>query len=232
MFKNFFLALILMGLLSPCPGQRRPTLSLEPCLDSLAVRQGVHYAVALMVSIPDTAHPRSLMTWPRVRLGHVFLGLYADDGRRRKAVYIGFYARSPALAFTTGLPVTSRLVDNGAHEYQALMVRRVDSSVWKVILERLRLDAAKRYSVLGFNCVHFALDVFNAASTHPLRVPLARLPGERTGGHLTPNGVYIQLQALRLASEGVVLRHGTAADFWPAADTASSPWAPVRQRRH
>lgn len=222
MFKNLFAALLLTGILSPCSSQRlkRPPLALEACLDSLPGGAGAKYAVALLVAVPDTARPRALLTWPRVRLGHVFLGLFADDGVRRRAVYVGFYARSPALAFTTGVGVASRLVDNAGHRYDGVVVRRVDSNAWRAILAQLRADAAKRYSVLGYNCVHFSLDVFNAASAHPLKVPLMRLPGEKTGGHLTPNGVYIQIQSMRFTDKDVVLRHGMAADFWPADSAA------------
>lgn len=197
-------------------------MALEACLDSLRAEPAAKYAVALLVAVPDTARPRALITWPKGRLGHVFLGLFVDDGRRRKAVYLGFYARSPVLAFTTGVGVASRLVDNAGHRYDGVIVRHVDETAWKAVVTRLRTDAGKRYSVLGFNCVHFSLDVFNAASVHPLTIPLMRLPGEKTGGHLTPNGAYIQLQTMRHTNGDVVLRHGTASDFWPADSAAGA----------
>ena len=124
--------------------------------------------------------------------------------------------------------MASRLIDNGRHVYDAGMVLRLTPAAWDSVLERLRLDARRRYSILRFNCVHYALDAFNTPRARPLSPPLARFPGQLQGGYLTPNGVYLLLCTMRSGPEGkdVVVRHGRAepgGDFLLARDTLPGP---------
>ena len=222
MNKFLLAALLLLTGFCPCAAQRpgkshalRKPISFQACLDSfglVADGPSTRYAIELLVAIPDTNHPRAVLSWPRGRLGHVFLGLSKTDGKRRVVEYVGFYARSPALAFATGLPVASRLIDNGDHVYNAGMTTRVTKATWDKALERLHSDLGRRYSVLHFNCVHYALDAFNTTMVHPLNPPLARVPGQVSGGYVTPNGVYMLLCAMRAGPEGkdIVVRYARA----------------------
>jgi hypothetical protein len=242
MEKLMTIALVLLAGACPCAGQRyivadsnasAPAGPARPyaVLDSFArVPSGpsTRYTVELLVAIPDTAHPRALFTWPRVRLGHVFLGLSKTNDTNHAVLYLGFYARSPVLAFTTGLPVRSRLADNHGHPYSAGLRLRLTEGAWDTLLTRIRADAGRRYSVLGYNCVHYALDVVNSVRRKPLHPPLARFAGQKTGGYLTPNGVYILLCSMRSGPEGkdIVVRHGQAQpgeDWLLRADTAAAP---------
>ncbi|TDW96152.1 hypothetical protein [Dinghuibacter silviterrae] len=220
MVKIVAAAIVLLAGINPCTGQNLDTFSRVPSGPS------TRYTVELLVSIPDTAHPRALFTWPRGRLGHVFLGLSKTTDTTRVVEYLGFYARSPFLAFTTGLPVKSRLADNHGHVYNAGIRLRLTAGAWDTLLVRLREDAGRRYSILSFNCVHYALDVVNSVRRKPLSPPLARVPGRASGGYLTPNGVYILLCTMRSGPEGkdIIVRRGWAdpeKDILLASDTTA-----------
>jgi hypothetical protein len=243
--KKFLLAaLVLLTGFGPCVAQRagaRKPISFQACVDSFALvpdGPSTRYAIELLVAIPDTNHPRAVVSWPRGKLGHVFLGLSKTDGKRQVVEYLGFYARSPALAFTTGLPVASRLIDNGHHAYNAGMTVRITASTWEAVLGCLRSEAQRRYSVLHFNCVHYALDAFNRAVMHPLNPPLAYIPGQTREGYVTPNGVYMLLCAMRSGPEAkdIVVGYARAepgSDPLLLRDTLPGPGAvkwPVHRR--
>jgi hypothetical protein len=207
MFQKIVGTALLLLLLRPCYGQA--------CLDTLArIPSGpsTRYALELLVSIPDTTHPRSLFSLPRGRLGHVFLGLCKAEGDRKAVAYLGFYARSPLLAFGTGLPVPSRMADNARHAYNAGIVTTLTGAQFDTVLARLQRDGRRKYSIFRYNCVHYALDVFNATRAQPLTPSLLRLGTWDRRGYLTPNSVYLLLSAMRSGPEkqNVILRSGRA----------------------
>jgi hypothetical protein len=176
--------------------------SLFACFSNIPDNDSTRYSLALLVTIPSGKHPRALFSWPRGKLGHVFLELSKSNGSQRMVQYVGFYALSPALAFCSGQPVPSRMKDNGRHPYNARMTMQLTSAQFKTVLRSLVQNARKKYSVYQYNCVNYALDVVNSVRLRPLRPPSVHVPGLLHTNLITPNAVYRLLCHLPAVAKG------------------------------
>lgn len=213
MKKKFIPVALLFITAGPCYGQHKVhgPIPIQVYLEKYALvpdNERTSYLVELLVAVPDTNHPQRMFSWTNGKLGHVFLGLSKSNGSKEVAEYLGFYARSPVMAITTGKAVASGIRDNEGHYYNAAIGMHLTAAQFDTVLACLQRNGSKSYSLLKYNCVNFSLDAFNSVRHHPLHPAGIHLEGVGKDGWLTPGGVYALLYYMQTGPEGeqIVIR--------------------------
>lgn len=159
---------------------------------------GATCTITISTDIPVDGHPEILFDWSEGSPGHAFIELY-KQGQNGVIVSqnIGFY---PYIGFTVlgGTDVPSKVVDNGYHEYNARYTLAVSPEQLQAAIDKVNAISGNSYNMTNFNCVDFALAVFNAATAGALTIPLRQIPGYNTPhGSNTPQGLYERLDELK-----------------------------------
>jgi hypothetical protein len=164
---------------------------------------GATCSIEIFADIPVDSDPNKLLNWETGSPGHTFLRITKSNGGQYVSQNIGFYPESGWKASLTNAPVAGKFVDNAGHEFNASLRMNISpTQLQAALFEMQRLARNRQYDIDEYNCSDFALDVFNAARSQPLEIPMYHIPGGMTaGGTRTPQGLYNKLKAMRNAGD-------------------------------
>ncbi|WP_152542461.1 hypothetical protein [Pedobacter sp. V48] len=118
-------------------------------------------------------------------------------------------------------PVGSEINDNGAHEYNASISRDITQSAFELALVTATTKKDKSYDLKDYNCVDYAVDVYNATrpAAEQLSVPNAKLQSGIVSVTIgrSPASLYTKLKTMQTEGKpGIVLEPATAPKTAPA----------------
>jgi hypothetical protein len=155
-------------------------------------------SIEIFADIPVDSDPNKILNWQTRSPGHVFLQITKSNGGQRVSQHIGFYPNQGWKVSLTNAPVDGKFVDNEGHEFNASLKMNINPAQLQTALLEMQRLASKQYDIDEYNCTDFALDVFNAARSFPLEIPMYDIPGGITaGGTRTPQGLYNKLKQMR-----------------------------------
>lgn len=163
---------------------------------------GATYVITIATDIPVDGDPSKLFNWSDNTPGHCYIELYkAGRGGGIISQNIGFYPNTSWKAVGGG-NITSKIVDDAGHEYNARYSIAVSASQFQAALAAAQNYSNNDYNIATFNCTDFALGVFNTAGGN-LSVPKYQIPGysNRTIGSNTPQGLYNAISSLGAAGK-------------------------------
>jgi hypothetical protein len=156
------------------------------------------YSISIATDLPTDGHPEIFYNWTDRSPGHAFIELSKSTPYESVTQNFGFYPTSSFKLITldNSVYLTSKIVDDGGHEYQALYTLSLTAAQFQAAVNAVN-NPRDHYNVGFYNCTDFALDVFNAAGGN-LSIPHHAIPGfEVTGGSNTPQGLYEQIQSMK-----------------------------------
>ncbi len=155
------------------------------------------YTVTISADLPTDGHPEIFYDWNQRSPGHAFIELSKSTPYGGVTQDFGFYPTSSYKLITLdNVNLSSKIVDDGGHEYQARYTISVTSAQFQAAVDAVN-NARDTYNVGLYNCTDFALDVFNAAGGD-LSIPRHAIPGfEVGGGSNTPQGLYEKISQLK-----------------------------------
>ena len=163
---------------------------------------GATYVITIATDIPVDGDPSKLFNWSDYTPGHCYIELYKAGSRGGIiSQNIGFYPNTSWKSVGGG-NITSKIVDDAGHEYNARYSITVSASQFQAALTAAQNNSNNDYNIATFNCTDFALGVFNAAGGN-LSVPKYQIPGypNRTTGSNTPQGLYNAISNLGAAGK-------------------------------
>ncbi len=164
---------------------------------SLLPDQGSTYKLSIYSDIPVNNDAYKLFDFSTGDCGHTFLQLTKTNGTTTIQQNIGFYPESGWKSIEANSPVTSKLVDNAGHEFNASLTVNIDATHFQTALNEIQYYGKAKYDIDNFNCTDFALNVFNSAAPLYLEIPAYHIPGGMYGElSNTPQGLYNELSSL------------------------------------
>lgn len=164
---------------------------------SLLSNVGATFKITIYSDIPVNDDPNKLFDFSTGACGHSFLQFSKSNGANIIQQDIGFYPESGWKSVANS-SVTSKLVDNSGHEYNASLTITVNATQFQNALNKMQGESHMRYDIDDFNCTDFALSVFNAAASQHLYIPRRHIPNGTFGTESnTPQGLYIELENLQ-----------------------------------
>lgn len=163
---------------------------------------GATYVITIATDIPVDGDPSKLFNWSDNTPGHCYIELYkAGGGSGIISQNIGFYPNTSWKAVGGG-NITSKIVDDEGHKYNARYSISVSASQFQAALNAAQNFSNNDYNIATFNCTDFALGIFNAAGGN-LSVPKYQIPGysNKTTGSNTPQGLYNAISSLSAAGK-------------------------------
>ena len=168
------------------------------CFSSLS-NVGATFKITIYSDIPVNSNPNDLFDFSTGAVGHTFLQLSKSNGDAIIQQNIGFYPETGWKSIANS-PVTSKLVDNAGHEFNASLTITVDATRFQNALNKMQAESTMKYDMDDFNCTDYALSVFNAAAPTYLSIPGMHIPNGTFGTTSnTPQGLYIELSNLSKA---------------------------------
>ncbi len=166
------------------------------CFGSIPDGSTTLYTVTISTDLPTDGHPEIFYNWSDGSPGHAFIELNKSTPYGGVSQDFGFYPTSSyKLATLDNINLSSKVVDDGGHEYQARYTISVSAAQFQAAISAVN-SARDTYNVGNYNCTDFALDVFNAAGGG-LSIPRHSIPGfEVDGGSNTPQGLYEKIKSL------------------------------------
>ncbi len=160
---------------------------------------GATCTMTISTDIPVDGHPESLFDPGTQSVGHTFIELYkAGANGSLISQNIGFYPTTDYKAIG-GTNVSSKIVDNAYHEYNARLTISVTPSQLQAAINTINAMSSQDYNLLTNNCTDFALAVFNAAGGN-LSISKSQIPGYyNPNGTNTPQGLYNKLEDMAVA---------------------------------
>ncbi|MEP6466868.1 MAG: hypothetical protein ABJB05_11220 [Parafilimonas sp.] len=177
----------------------QPTIDILKYINcfSLISDNGATFKITICSDIPVNSDPNQLFDFSTGACGHTFLQLTKSDGHTIIQQNIGFYPESGWKSIEANSPVTSKLVDNAGHEFNASLSVNVDAAHFQTALNEIQYYGKLKYDIDNFNCTDFALNVFNASAPLYLDIPQYHIPGGMYGElSNTPQGLYNELKTL------------------------------------
>lgn len=170
------------------------------CFGTIPDNSTTLYTVTISSDIPVDGHPEIFYDWDSYSPGHAFIELSKSTPYGSVTQDIGFYpssAKKFVLLDNSEATSTSKIVDNGGHEYNARYTISVSAAQFQAAINQINSSSSNLYNVGLYNCTDFALGVFNAAGGN-LTIPLHAIPGfEVDGGSNTPQGLYEQISQMK-----------------------------------
>lgn len=158
---------------------------------------GATCTITISADIPVDGHPEILFDWSQGNPGHAFIELYKmGSNGTMVSQNIGFY---PSTGFKVlgGGDVNSKVVDNAGHEYNASYTISISPAQLQAAIDKVNSFSGNSYNMTSFNCVDFALGVFNAATAGALSLNKQQIPGyPTTNGSNTPQALYNRLDEM------------------------------------
>ena len=157
------------------------------------------YKISIFSDIPVNGNPYELFDPATGSAGHSFIQLVKSSGTTTVQQTIGFYPQT-GLKSLTDMTVTSKIVDNAGHEFNASLTRAVSSTQFQAEMNKIKAVESWGYNITTWNCTDFALAVFNAGNAVPLTIPLYQIPGSNTYSD-TPQALYVAIQGLQFTDD-------------------------------
>jgi len=180
-------------------GTTNPAINLSSyinCFSSIS-NKNANYKITIFTDIPVNNDPRKLFDYTTGSCGHTFIQLTKSSNGETVQQTMGFYPQSGWKSIEANAPVTSKMVDNAGHEFNASLSVNVDAKHFQRAINEMEYDAKSKYDIDNYNCTDFALDVFNAAAPLYLDIPQYHIPGGMYGEvSNTPQGLYSKLSSL------------------------------------
>ncbi len=184
------------------------------CFD-LVPSAGATYSIKLCADLPINNNPGASMNFSGgVNAGHSFLVITKSSGSSTITQCFGFYPQERPSLLNPFSPITSVLKDNGNREINASITMVITSDQFNAVKVGAINLCNSSYSLDNSNCTDYALGVFNAARTNPLKIDpyIIREPGissptgiSSPGFDVTinssPQQLYSKLSAMKSASD-------------------------------
>lgn len=164
------------------------------------------YTITIAADLPVDRNSCVFFDWKDRFPGHAYVELSKSNPYSTVRQTFGFY---PSVSFKvlTGHDIYSKVVNDGGHEYQARYTISVSAAQFQAAVNKLVTESTHPYNVSYYNCVNFAVNVFNAGGG-TLSVPQYSIPGFGVpGGSSSPQGLYEQIRGLQL--QGVPMAYTT-----------------------
>lgn len=168
------------------------------CFDNIP-DDGATCSIEIFTDIPVDSDPTKLFNWNTQAPGHVFLELKKSNGTQSVQQSIGFYPQANWKNILSADPVTSKMVNDGGHEFNASLKMTVTPFSLRSAITRIKELSTMKYDMDEFNCTDFALEVFNYVRT-PLEIPQYVIPGGVYATN-TPQGLYNKLTDMWLTND-------------------------------
>jgi hypothetical protein len=153
---------------------------------------GATYTIKLCADLPIDGQPWWMEDW--FTPGHSFLTVTKTNGSQSVTQNFGFYPVS-GLRSIWGNPCTSKLIDDGNHEFEASISMTITQTQFNTMKDLALSYISSDYDINDFNCADFALNCFNSARSTPLDVPDTQRTFVNYG--TTPNGIYEKLKDMK-----------------------------------
>jgi hypothetical protein len=177
------------------------------CFSSIP-NDGASFQITIASDIPVDSDPSTFFSWQDGSPGHVFVELYKLGGNGGSVTQsIGFYPNSAWKLVATD-NTASKVVDDGSHEYNARYTISVTASQFQAALNTVQTLSTKQYNINTFNCVDWALGVFNSAGAN-VTIPKYVVPGGSSAIN-TPQGVYNKISELAINGNSGASTNGKA----------------------
>ncbi|WP_216854305.1 hypothetical protein [Pedobacter panaciterrae] len=196
-------------------------VKLLKCFASIS-NTGATYKITLHTDIPKNDDPNTDIS--NFEPGHGFITLTKKNGSTTMSKTFGFYPKDGTgtgiLSLSMGA-VGSEINDNGGHEYNASISKDITQSAFELALATATTKKDKSYDLNDYNCVDYAVDVYNATrpAAEQISVPNAQLQS----GNVTitigrsPGSLYTKLKTMQTEGKpGIVLEPVTAPKTAPA----------------
>lgn len=155
------------------------------------------YTITIAADLPVDRNSCIFFDWKERFPGHAYVELSKSNPYSTVRQSFGFY---PGVSFKvlTGHDINSKVVNDGGHEYQARYTISVSAAEFQAAVNKLITESTHPYNVSYYNCVNFAVNVFNAGGGN-LSVPQYSIPGFGVpGGSSSPQGLYEQIRGMQL----------------------------------
>lgn len=168
------------------------------CFDQIGNEMAT-YSMTIYSDLPADQHPGTVFDHKAYYAGHSFIELNKSNPFNSARQVFGFYPGSRFGALSGG-NTTSKIVDDSGHEYQASYTITVSQSQFNAAVQRIQQLNSQYYNITNFNCVDFALSVFQAGGGHFSLQTQYNIPvyGSSSGNN-TPNGLYEQIATMHAA---------------------------------
>lgn len=162
-------------IVSPETSYLRPPIDINAwtkCFSDLP-DAGAVFSLTLFGDLPvDTDPTKGINLWDG-NTGHCFMQLTKTTGDQTVTQVIGFTAESPMSAITnTDAFVPGKLVDNAGHKYDCSITMNLRADGFLNVINKMKsLSGRMQYSVVNYDCLDYALDVFNSVRPgNPVRI--------------------------------------------------------------
>ncbi len=155
------------------------------------------YTITIAADLPVDRNSCIFFDWKERFPGHAYVELSKSNPYSTVRQSFGFY---PGVSYKvlTGHDINSKVVNDGGHEYQAKYTISVSPAQFEAAVQKLQEESTRSYNVSYYNCVDFALAVFNAGGGN-LGVPRYSIPAFGVpGGSSSPQGLYDQIKGMQL----------------------------------
>ena len=135
---------------------------------------GASCSITICADLPVDDDPTANVNLYNGATGHCFMQLKKTNGAQSVTQVIGFTAQDPLAAIVHGDEfVPGKLVDNANHKYDASITMNTSADGFNHALEQMKtMSNNLAYSITRFDCLDFALDVFNSIRpNNPLLLP-------------------------------------------------------------
>ena len=171
---------------------------------------GATFTVSIATDIPVDNDPSKFFNWTDASPGHTYIELYKNGTGGLIQQNFGFYPNSAWKTAGAG-NVSSKIVDDAGHEYNARYSISVTAAQFQAALNAVQSNSTRDYNIGNYNCTDFALSVFNAAGGG-LSIPKYAIPSfPNPGNSNTPQGVYNKLQDMSVAGTPNIDANGNKA---------------------
>ena len=154
----------------------KPGLDLEAwlkCFTDIS-DAGASCTITICADLPVDDDPTANVNLYNGATGHCYMELKKTNGAQSVTQVIGFTAQDPFAAIVHGDEfVPGKLVDNAGHKYDASITMNTSAEAFNRALEQMKsMSKNLAYSITRFDCLDFALDVFNSIRpNNPLILP-------------------------------------------------------------
>ena len=158
---------------------------------------GATYSIKICADLPRNCCPGS-PTDINFTPGHVFITLTKKNGAQSITQSFGFYPQNGPLS-TTMAAVSSKMVDDGSHEYNASLSMSISNIDFNAVKNLALSNSTLLYDLNDYNCTDYALECFNIVRPSPQQITIDPLPGWGIINS-TPNMLYVKLKEMKLSN--------------------------------
>lgn len=150
--------------------------------------------IELFVDLPVDTDPTTFFLWTDAYPGHAFLQMKKTNGTQTVLRNIGFYPKDGWKTIISNGPVDAKFADNGGHEYNASFLMTVDEAAFASLIIRIQhISSVVNYDLDDYNCVNFAVDMFNSVRPND-KIVVPKVLYFGSGKSMSsPQGLFLEL---------------------------------------